>query len=84
MHPRLRNSNTCSPMLGNGVVPATAVPVAAAAIVILNWPHPSHPQVVEPGMLADQPMKVMAPSAGTPGDHPARAGSELPLASQVA
>jgi hypothetical protein len=37
--------------------------VAAAAIVILNWPHPSRPQAVEPGMLADQPMKVMAPSA---------------------
>ena len=37
--------------------------VAAAAIVILNWPHPSHPQAVEPGMLADQPTKVMAPSA---------------------
>ena len=37
--------------------------VAAAAIVILNWPHGSHPQVVEPGMLADQPTKVMAPSA---------------------
>jgi hypothetical protein len=37
--------------------------VAAAAIVILNWPHPSHPQVVEPGMLADQPTKVLAPSA---------------------
>jgi hypothetical protein len=37
--------------------------VAAAAIVVLNWPHPSHPQVVEPGMLADQPTKVMAPSA---------------------
>ena len=37
--------------------------VAAAAIVVLNWPHGSHPQVVEPGMLADQPTKVMAPSA---------------------
>ena len=37
--------------------------VAAAAIVILNWPHGSHPQAVEPGMLADQPTKVMAPSA---------------------
>ena len=37
--------------------------VAAAAIVVLNWPHASHPQVVEPGMLADQPTKVMAPSA---------------------
>jgi hypothetical protein len=36
--------------------------VAAAAIVVLNWPHPSHPQV-EPGMLADQPTKAMAPSA---------------------
>ena len=37
--------------------------VAVAAIVILNWPHGSHPQVVEPGMLADQPTKVIAPSA---------------------
>ena len=37
--------------------------VAAAAIVVLNWPHASHPQAVEPGMLADQPTKVMAPSA---------------------
>ena len=37
--------------------------VAAAAIVILNWPHGSPPQAVEPGMLADQPTKVMAPSA---------------------
>ena len=37
--------------------------VAAAAIVVLNWPHGSHPQAVEPGMLADQPTKVMAPSA---------------------
>jgi hypothetical protein len=37
--------------------------VAAAAIMVLNWPHGSHPQVVEPGMLADQPTSVMAPSA---------------------
>jgi hypothetical protein len=37
--------------------------VAAAAIVVLNWPHPSPPQAVEPGTLADQPTKVMAPSA---------------------
>ena len=37
--------------------------VAAAAIMVLNWPHGSHPQAVEPGMLADQPTKVMAPSA---------------------
>jgi hypothetical protein len=37
--------------------------VAAAAIVVLNWPHGSPPQAVEPGMLADQPTKVMAPSA---------------------
>jgi hypothetical protein len=37
--------------------------VAAAAIVVLNWPHPSPPQAVEPGILADQPTKVMAPSA---------------------
>ena len=32
--------------------------------MVLKWPHASHPQaVVEPGMLADQPTKVMAPSA---------------------
>jgi hypothetical protein len=37
--------------------------VAAAAIVVLNWPHASPPQAVEPGMLADQPTKVLAPSA---------------------
>jgi len=37
--------------------------VAAAAIMVLNWPHGSHPQAVEPGMLADQPTKLMAPSA---------------------
>jgi hypothetical protein len=37
--------------------------IAAAAIVVLNWPHGSPPQAVEPGMLADQPTKVMAPSA---------------------
>src|SRR5271163_4766685 len=37
--------------------------VAAAAIVVLNWPHGSPPQAVQPGMLADQPTKVMAPSA---------------------
>ena len=37
--------------------------VAAAAIMVLNWPHGSHPQAVEPGMLADQPTRVMAPSA---------------------
>ena len=37
--------------------------VAAAAIMVLNWPHGSHLQAVEPGMLADQPTKVMAPSA---------------------
>ena len=37
--------------------------VAAAAIMVLNWPHGSYPQAVEPGMLADQPTKVMAPSA---------------------
>jgi hypothetical protein len=37
---------------------------AAAAIMVLKWPHALHPQaVVEPGMLADQPAKVMAPSA---------------------
>jgi hypothetical protein len=38
--------------------------VAAAAIMLWNWPRPAHPpQVVEPGMLADQPTKLMAPSA---------------------
>src|ERR1700722_10133269 len=37
--------------------------VAAAAIVVLNWPHASPPQPVEPGMLAGQPTKVLAPSA---------------------
>jgi hypothetical protein len=37
--------------------------VAAAAIVVLNWPHGPRPQAVEPGMLADQPAKVMAPTA---------------------
>jgi hypothetical protein len=37
--------------------------VAAAAIVVLTWPHGSPPQAVEPGMLADQPTKVLAPSA---------------------
>ena len=37
--------------------------VAAAFIMVLNWPQGSHPQAVEPGMLADQPTKVMAPSA---------------------
>jgi hypothetical protein len=37
--------------------------VGAAAIVVLNWPHGSPPQAVEPGMLADELTKVMAPSA---------------------
>jgi hypothetical protein len=38
--------------------------VGAVAIMILNWPHPKRPpQVVEPGMLADQQPKLMAPSA---------------------
>jgi hypothetical protein len=38
--------------------------VAAAAIMVLNWPHPKRPpQVVEPGMLVDQQPKLMAPSA---------------------
>jgi hypothetical protein len=32
--------------------------------MVLNWPHPKRPpQVVEPGMLADQQPKLMAPSA---------------------
>lgn len=45
-----------------GIVLLTGV--AAAAIMVLKWPHALHPQaVVEPGMLADQPAKVMAPSA---------------------
>jgi hypothetical protein len=38
--------------------------VAAAAIMMWTWPRPVHPlQVMEPGMLADQPTKLMAPSA---------------------
>jgi hypothetical protein len=38
--------------------------VAATAVMIWTWPHPAHPpQVVEPGMLTDQPTKLMAPSA---------------------
>jgi hypothetical protein len=38
--------------------------VAAAAIMIWTWPRPVHPpEVIEPGMLADQPTKLMAPSA---------------------
>ena len=53
--------------------------VAAAAITVLNWPHPSHPPaVVEPGMLADQPTNVMAPSAAlatvSPREEPNVAG----------
>src|SRR3984957_1847459 len=45
-----------------GIVLLTGV--AAAAIMVLKWPHALHPQaVVEPGMLTDQPAKVMAPSA---------------------
>jgi hypothetical protein len=52
--------------------------VAAAAIVVLNWPHGSPPQAVEPGMLADQPTKVMAPSAAlatvSPREEPNVAG----------
>ena len=45
-----------------GIVLLTGV--AAAAIMVLKWPHALHPQaVVEPGMFADQPTKVMAPSA---------------------
>ena len=49
--------------------------VAAAAIVILNWPHASPPQAVEPGMLADQPTKVMAPSADV-GEDSAEGGAK--------
>jgi len=52
--------------------------VAAAAITVLNWPHPSHPPAVEPGMLADQPTKLMAPSAAlatvSPREEPNVAG----------
>ena len=37
---------------------------AAAAIVAWNWPHAARrPQIVEPGLIADQPSKLMAPSA---------------------
>jgi hypothetical protein len=46
-----------------GIAVVLMTGVAVAAIVVLNWRHLSHPQVVEPGMLADQPTKVMAPSA---------------------
>jgi ABC-type sugar transport system ATPase subunit len=59
--------------------------VAAAAIVVLNWPHGSHPQAVEPGMLADQPTKVMAPSAALatvpPREEPNVAGERPRLIS---
>ena len=45
-----------------GIVLLTGV--AGAAIMVLKWPHALHPQAVaEPRMLADQPAKVMAPSA---------------------
>jgi hypothetical protein len=38
--------------------------VAATAIMVWNWSRPVHPlQVREPGMLADQQTKLMAPSA---------------------
>ena len=48
-----------------GTIAVVLVTVAAAAaIVALNWPHGSHrPQIVEPGLIADQPAKLMAPSA---------------------
>jgi hypothetical protein len=56
--------------------------VAAVAIMILNWPHPKHPpRVVEPGMLADQQPKLMAPSAElakVPPREEANAGDERP------
>jgi hypothetical protein len=46
-----------------GAIAVVLMTGVAAAIVVLNWPHGSRPQAVEPGMLADQPTKVMAPSA---------------------
>ena len=46
-----------------GAIAVVVMRVAAAAIVVLNWPHGSPPQAVEPGLLADQPTKVLAPSA---------------------
>ncbi|RBP13123.1 hypothetical protein DFR50_11292 [Roseiarcus fermentans] len=51
--------------VGKGTVAVVLVTVAAAAaIVALNWPHGSRrPQIVEPGLIADQPSKLMAPSA---------------------
>jgi len=42
---------------------ALAAGVAIPAIVVLNWPHSAPQPVVEPGMLADGPTKVVAPSA---------------------
>jgi hypothetical protein len=42
---------------------ALAAGVAIPAIVVLNWPRSAPQSVVEPGMLADGPTKVMAPSA---------------------
>jgi hypothetical protein len=42
---------------------ALAASVAIPAIVVLNWPHSAPQPVVEPGMLADGQVKVMAPSA---------------------
>jgi len=51
--------------VGKGTIAVVLVTVAAAAaIVALNWPHGSRrPQIVEPGLIADQPSKLMAPSA---------------------
>ena len=51
--------------VGKGTIAVVLLTVAAAAaIVALNWPHGSRrPQIVEPGLIADQPSKLMAPSA---------------------
>ena len=63
-----------------GIVLLTGV--AAAAIMVLKWPHALHPQAaLEPGMLADQPAKVMAPSAAlamVPPREEANVASERP------
>ena len=51
--------------MGRGTIAVVLVTVAAAAaIVALNWPHGSRrPQIVEPGLIAEPPAKLMAPSA---------------------
>jgi hypothetical protein len=51
--------------------------VAATAIMIWNCPRPVHPlQMMEPGMLADQPTTLMAPSAALAKVSP-REGSSV-------